>query len=107
MGSVCVCVIAAWLTVNLIVLLVALHCGWRGKPQKEPIGIGSEPASGRVVSLPVGSRLHFMSTKQPPTPRCLNCARPMQLPARSMASAPPLQRNCSIKKISAAARSEW
>ena len=37
MGSVCVCVIAAWLTVNLIVLLVALHCGWRGSRRRNQL----------------------------------------------------------------------
>ena len=48
MASVCVCVIAVWLTVNSICLLVALYCGWQGRPQKKPTGFGTEPAAGRA-----------------------------------------------------------
>jgi hypothetical protein len=99
MVGVCVCVIAVWLTVNLICLLVALYCGWRDRPQKKPTRIGSEPAPGSAQvavtqNASIGSRSmdcglghHYIgnnpSTKQPSAPRCFGCARPMQLIRRT------------------------
>src|ERR1700726_1701214 len=79
MASVCVCVIAVWLTVNSICLLVALYCGWQGRPQKKPTGFGTEPAAGRAQLATIQNT----DIKQPPAPRCFGCARPMQLIRRT------------------------